>query len=528
MIASRTFLYVVLAVFWLAVGCAQAPLDYPRTASWAIAHPEQTRLGQEFAAPLASHPAQSGFHLLRNGPDALVTRLTLIDAAERTLDVQCFILEDDAVGNLLLDRLLAAAERGVRVRLLIDDWYMAGQDQRLAVVGTQGGLEVRIFNPAGSPRWSTLTRPLHYLFGPHRVLQRMHNKALVVDNTIAIVGGRNLTDRYFSASSDYNYGDIDTLAVGPVAGQVSAGFDEFWNDRLAVPIEAFEPAEHTAGRLPEARRKLEASRVATLSSPYASFLRGYDPAKQADIGQLPLIWAECEAIQDRPGKVLASIKQKPSDYMVFALAEILADARSEVLAISPYFVPGSSGLAHCRELRDRGVEVKVLTNSLASTDEVAPHAAYEKYRADLLRIGVQLYELRPRPDRRGQDKRDHQYNPASDELHAKCLVVDRSVAFVGSFNLDSRSVEMDTQNGIVIRSQEFAARLTADFAKRTSAGYAYRVRFVGSLRGTDDTRIVWTSEVNSEPMVYSDEPMSGPGRRFKAWILSWLAPESWM
>ena len=189
-------------------------MDYPRTASWAISSPQETRLEKQLAPQLAAHPAQSGFHLLPNGPDALAIKLAMIDAAERTLDSQCFILEDDSVGNLLLDRVMAAAKRGVRVRILVDDWNQTGHDRRLAWLGAQLNVEVRLCNPVGSPRWCSLTRPLNYLFGPLRIRKRMHNKAMIVDNTVAIVGGRNVADGYYTASDDYNFGDN-----GPLGGR---------------------------------------------------------------------------------------------------------------------------------------------------------------------------------------------------------------------------------------------------------------------------------------------------------------------
>jgi cardiolipin synthase C len=519
---------LVLAASSLLIGCAQAPLDYPRTASWALSGPEGNRIATALGPQLAAHPAQSGFHLLANGPDALVARLALIDAAERTVDSQCFILEDDSVGDLFLDRVLAAAGRGVRVRLLVDDWNEAGHDRRLAWLGAQPNIEGRLFNPAGSPRWCSLTRPLHYVFGPRRVLKRMHNKSMIVDNTVAIVGGRNIADEYFAASDDYNFGDMDILAAGPIAAQVSVTFDEFWNDRLAIPIEAFVSREQTAGHSLETRRKFEASMAVALCSPYADYLRASGPAKAIEIGQLPLIWADGEVLYDRPGKVLTSIDNNPSAYMVFELKKILDAARTEVMVISPYLVPGESGMECCRQARNRGVAVKVLTNSLASTDEIAPHAGYEKYRADLLRCGVELYEQRPEPHRSGKDRRDHEGSSAGAGLHAKCLIVDRNLVFVGSFNLDPRSAQMDTQNGMIVRSEELASQLAAVFAKRTSGGYAYRVRFLGALRGTNDTRLVWIDEIGGKAVYYSDEPMTGPGRRLKAWYLSWLAPEEWL
>ena len=527
---SRTYAIAgfVLAASSLLGGCAQAPMDYPRTASSATANPAETRMGRDLAAQLAAHPGQSGFHLLPNGPDALAVRLAMIDAAEQTVDSQCFILEDDSVGNILLDRVLAAAKRGVRVRLLVDDWNQRGHDRRLAWLGTQPNIQVRLFNPAGSPRWCSLTRPLHYAFGPKRVLKRMHNKSFVVDNAIAVVGGRNIADEYFAASDDYNFGDIDILAAGPITAQVSVAFDEFWNDPLAIPIEAFVSAEETAEHTLEIRRKFEASMAAALSTPYACYLRGSEPVRLLEIGKLPLIWAEGEVLYDGVGKILTSIDENPSAYMVFRLREIFGAASAEMLMISPYFVPGDLGMERFQQMRDRGVAVKVLTNSLSSTDEIAPHAAYEKYREELLRRGVELYEVRSEPERVGKDRQDHDGDSAGAGLHAKCLIVDRKVIFVGSFNLDPRSVRMDTQNGIIVRSEELARQLTAIFARRTSAAYAYRVNTLGALRGTSDSRLVWTDEIDGKAKQYSDEPMTGPGRRIKAWFMSWLVPEAWL
>ncbi len=518
----------MLATAALLCGCAQVPLDYPRTASWATTNPAQSRMGRELAPQSAAHPAQSGFHLLPNGPDALAIRLALIDAAEQTIDSQCFILEDDLVGNLLLDRVLAAGQRGVRVRLLVDDWNQRGHDRRLAWLGTQPNIQVRLFNPAGSPRWCSLTRPLHYAFGPKRVLRRMHNKAFVVDNTVTIVGGRNIADSYFAASDDYNFGDIDILAAGPIAAGVSAAFDEFWNDPLAVPLVAFVSREQTATYASETHRKLEASRAAALATPYACYLLGSEPAKTVNVGHLPLIWADGDVLYDRSSKILTSIDENPAAYMVFKLREMLDAAKTEVLMISPYFVPGEFGKERFRQLRDHGIAVKVLTNSLASTDEIAPHAAYEKYREELLRRGVELYELRSEPERHGKDRQDHDGNSAGAGLHAKCIIVDRNTIFVGSFNLDPRSVRMDTQNGVVVHSGELASQLAAIFAMRTSPAYAYQVTFLGALRGTNDSRRVWTDTLDGKPKHYSDEPMTGPGRRIKAWFLSWLVPEAWL
>jgi putative cardiolipin synthase len=516
---------LVMVASLLLVACAQAALDYPRSASWALPRPQETRMGSVIAPHLLAWPARSGFCLLSNGPDALAIRLAMIDAAERTVDLQSFIIADDVVGNLLLDRMLAAAGRGVRVRLLVDDWNLTGQDRHLAGLDTQSGFEVRVYNPAGSPRGCPLTRPLHYLFGPRRVLNRMHNKAFIVDNTLAIVGGRNIAEGYFTASGDYNFGDIDLLAAGPAAVRVSEDFDEFWNDRLAVPIEAFVSRDHTDEYARETRRTLREACDAALASPFAIYLRGSRWSHALRVGRLPLVWAEGEVLDDRPGKGLYPADESAPASMISKLEDLLDEARTEAILISPYLVPGAPGMEFCHRLHRRGVAVRLLTNSLASTDEVAPQGAYEKYRVELLRCGVELYELRPQPHRRGKDRRDHAGSTAGAGLHAKCLIVDRRVVFIGSPNFDSRSVEMDTQNGIVVRSAELAEELAEVFSRRTSPGYAYRV----TLREEDGGEsLVWSDEVDGVPVHHTSDPLTGPWRRFTAWFLAFLLPEEWL
>ena len=268
--------------------------------------------------------------------------------------------------------------------------------------------------------------------------------------------------------------------------------------------------------------------AAAVSTPYACCLQGSKPAKLLEIGQRPLLWASGEVLYDRPGKTLASMDDNPSAYMIFKLRELFEATGTEALMISPYFVPGDFGMERLRQMRDRDVAVKVLTNSLASTNEIAAHAGYERYRGELLRRGVELYELRPHPERLGKDREDHEGNPASDGLHAKCLILDRKVVFVGSLNLDPRSARMDTQNGIVVRSELLARQLIAVFARRTSPAYAYRVNFRGGSRGSDDGNMMWTDETDGKAERYFDEPMTGPGRRLRARILRCLVPEAWL
>ena len=485
-------------------------------------------MARQLAPQLAAHPTQSAFCLLQRGIDSMAARLALIKAAEHTVDAQYFVFANDRAGNLVVDQLLAAAERGVRVRLLVDDWYQVGQDQRLAGIAAHPNVEVRVFNPVGGPRALSFTRPLSFAFGPKRIRKRMHNKMLVVDNAAAVVGGRNISDDDFGLRAQHRDDDLDLLVQGPIVRKASMAFDEYWQDRLAIPIEAFQPKEHTAAHLEETNRTLDEKRAEARSSAYAMTLAESELLKLMRTNQLPLFWADAECLYDHPGKIVASEVENPSAYMWFRLKEIFHDVNSEALMISPYFVPSKHGEEWFSQIRSRGVSVKVLTNSLASTDEIAVHGAYAKYRPALIRDGVELYELRPDP---GPDQSPavRQENRVSKTmLHAKCVVLDRKVAFVGSFNLDSRSLWTDTQDGMVIRSPELAELLAAVFAKRIAPRFSYRVQSRGALNGTSDGKIVWLSDEDGTTVTKFSEPKASPLRRLKAWLLGRILPERWL
>jgi putative cardiolipin synthase len=511
-------------------GCANLPLNYPRHFTTALPQPEGTHIWRTIQPQLDSHTGESGFYLLPSGIDAFVARILLIEAAERTLDLQYYIFHGDITPKLVVDRMLAAADRGVRIRFLVDDWNIQGKDFVLAMIDAHPNIEVRVFNPIPASRSSFLSRPLHYLLGAERIKKRMHNKAFVVDNTVAVVGGRNIGDEYFQAHGDVNFEDMDIMAMGPIAREVSTGFDEYWNHELAIPIRAFVSEDPAAEDIQKARRTLDDHREAMKSTDYGRRLRESDLLKRLETGRLPVVWAQGEVLYDRPDRVNISDVADLSMYMGPRLREIIEETQSEALMISPYFVPREGGVKLFARLRDRGVAVKILTNSLASNDVPLVHSGYERYRKDLLNLGVELFELKPIPGQK--DEKDHRQLGGSSgaALHAKTFILDRKVLFVGTLNLDPRSVRYDTQNGIVVRSEALAGQAARLFEESTSLHRAYRVTLRTSstesnISVSEHDQLEWITEENGKEVRYFHEPETGLWRRISLKFFSLFAPE---
>ena len=486
-------------------GCATIPYDHPRPVSSALYRPEGTSLGKKIQAQAVNHPGASGFSLLPTGIDAFVARARLIDRAEKTLDLQYYIFHNDLTGKYVYDRLIAAADRGVRVRLLLDDWHQTPEtDWLLATMASHPNIEVRLFNPFGTHRRTLLARALRMAFGPNRLRGRMHNKAFIADNSVAIVGGRNIGAEYFGAGDEFNFHDVDIMAVGPIAREVSAIFDDYWNCVLAVPISALISRRPDADDLRALRRDLETQRECLEKSTYWLKVQASDLLKQIDAGKVPLVWGQGEVLSDHTLKCIDPDDSRQTVKMTQKLKGILEAARSEVLMVTPYFVPGQAGMQLFRKMRGRNLTVKIITNSFLSTDAPLAQIGYMRYRQDLLRLGVELYETKPTLVQRQHDQDRRQFGgdfrrlcgafiqgggsliqrgasriqiggssaqfggSSRGSLHAKTFVMDRQTLFVGSFNFDPRSMRLDTQNGIVIRSPELADQAACLFVKGLS------------------------------------------------------------
>jgi putative cardiolipin synthase len=520
---------ILALLFWLPAllgGCVSLPLDYPRPVSTAISLPEKTRMGQRIQARVVRHRGKSGFYLLPGGDDSYMARILAIDRAERTLDLQYYIFNDDLTGKFLMDRLVAAAERGVRVRILVDDWAQAGKMAwGLALIQTSPNIQVRAFNPFGGLRSFLPFRTFQAVFVAKRLRARMHNKAFIADNCVAIVGGRNIGDEYFGARADLIFSDLDIVAIGPITRQISAAFDDYWNCALSIPIQAL--VKHQPPSPEEARRFFAENRKSLQNSTYAQKLQDAKLTKEVEAGYVPFVWAEGEVLYDDPLKVVRSVDSDHTPMMGRKLKALIDEAQSEVLIISPYFIPGPGGIRWFSQLRGRGLTVKVLTNSLASTDVPITEGGYAHYRKALLGAGVELYELKPNPDQYRYWDRTRLGSSSRGALHAKTFIVDRKVVFVGSFNLDPRSFKLNTENGIVVRSAQLGAQAARLFERGTSAEDAYRVEILGDSPVSEEWHgLVWITAENGRETRYYLDPMTGFWQRFSVRILSWFAPES--
>ena len=428
--------------------------------------------------------------------------------AERSIDAQYYHLHDDVASRLLEDALIDAADRGVRVRLLLDDALTKGLDRHLAAIDAHPNIELRLFNPLANRtarNWNFLTD-----FG--RLNQRMHNKSFTVDNQATVIGGRNIAEEYYAINPGVNFGDIDVLGFGPVVREVSGMFDEYWNHRLSVPVGQVVSAKYgTEQDLATHRAATQEVFDSVGDTPYAPILQ-QQVIDFIWLDESVLAWSAYDFIYDSPDKAL---KNPPDDVEILdpTIVRYIFDARDEVLVISPYFVPRGSGEARMKELRNRGIRVRVVTNSLASTNQKAVHSGYSASRKKLLAAGVELYEVHPDAAVAGADRAGH--DDARATLHTKAFAVDRDKLFIGSFNFDPRSKNINTEMGIVFDSPEMTATFL-DLIDEKIPSRAFRVDL--DERG----KLRWTGEVLGEPVVTNKEPDTTFWRRFQSGLIGTL------
>jgi len=369
-------------------GCATLPANTNRSESFAYTDTETTYLGQANTRKKLDNPDKSGFMLLGNGLDAFVARAVLAHTAQRSIDAQYYLFHNDLTGKLFMDQLLKAADRGVRVRLLVDDMGLEGKDRGAMALDHHPNIELRIFNP-----FSRKTgRTLQFITGFGTKTRRMHNKSFTVDNQLTILGGRNIGDEYFDAQPDLAFADLDVLAMGPVVNQVSTSFDRYWNHELAYPALTLMGKPPSLEQITEKRQQLNKFIADQMDSPYLQALKDSNLAKQLRENQETYHWGDAEVISDAPEKILQDRSQTHL-HMAPKLAPYLEAIDKELIIFSPYFVPGNEGVAFLTGLAARGVRVRILTNSLASTDVGIVHAGYAKYRKALLRGGVEIHEM---------------------------------------------------------------------------------------------------------------------------------------
>jgi len=499
---------MVLFVTLLVTGCATVSFDQPKPYSQAITDFEDTALGRYAAFKVEEYEGLSGFYPLDRGLDALGMRLHLAETAEKSLDLQYFLIKNDTAGAVIANALLKAADRGVRIRFLLDDIFTTVPDDGFLLINQHPNIEVRIFNPIARSGISTLNFVWHF----KQANRRMHNKSFTADNVVSIVGGRNIADEYFQLKSDIEFVDFDILAVGPIVNEISHSFDEYWNHSRAVPIEQFIDVRKSDD-LETVRQEIAEEFDEIYDTVYEKAYNSQLIKNFID-GSQPLYAAPARVIADSPDKLVNEVNETHMR-LISDLADITRQAEKEVVFISPYYIPREGGVRFARELVDSGVRVVILTNSLASNNHVPVHSGYARYRRDVIDTGAELYEIRANAARElsyGQDGPEHL------TLHTKAVLIDRKKIFVGSLNLDPRSIELNAEMGILIESEAMVAEMMADSDEDLSAR-AYRVLV------NDKGKLEWHCRIDGKEVVETKEPLTSGWLRFKAWFMK-IAPES--
>jgi cardiolipin synthase C len=520
---------VLLAVLAVA-GCAglRPGADFPRTPSVALAQTEETPIGALFARQAREHGGNSGFRIMSVGVDGFLTRVQMIAAAERTLDLQYYIFQGDETGRLLTEALLRAADRGVRVRVLVDDGATTAGDEQLLALNSHPWIEIRIFNPFVYRGHANALRAVEFIFNASRLDYRMHNKLLVVDNAAALVGGRNIGNEYFQMDPESQVADDDVFVAGPVAAELSATFDEYWNSEFAIPAEALDRRHGEPQDLEEHREKESggpARQLQTLPTQgidYVARIATGEPYAGMIAGRLPLVWAHAQVVCDSPDKKNVESGARAGRLMSRPVARAAGAVQSELLMVTPYFIPADEELQILKDLRSRGVRVRILTNSLESSDELAAQSGYRRFRVPLLQEGVELYEVRSLlGNTRGSGQTVAISRFGNYSLHAKLFVFDRRQLFVGSMNFDQRSHRLNTEVGLIIDSPELAQQTAARFDGMVQPANSYALG-LSPVGAGGRPELVWNTLEDGKPVEYTREPARSEWQRTEVQLLSLL------
>ena len=542
-------LWLGLALSFFVTACASLPSEVDRPVSTALPGTTKTTLGQAVAARAAAAGTRndSGFALVGSAELAFTSRMTLIKAAEKTLDLQYYAIHADDSTARMFDALRDAAKRGVRVRILLDDFNTAGKNAQVLKLAFEPNIELRLFNPLPSSRGSAIFRIVSSLGDVANLQRRMHNKIFVADNAIAITGGRNLGETYFGHSEGVNFVDVDLLAAGRIARDLSRSFDQYWNNPLAYPVQSLmteqdieaikpKPVSAVAAKadnvgdptgLARTSQDTEASkapiaRVVTTASGTTTIAALPD---STDLRLLTWTWAPSVMLVDKPSKIAADVDdvEQAQDSAVDGLLSLMSQAKSDLLVVSPYFVPGEIMMKQFADIRKRGVRVRVLTNSLASNDAPAAHAGYARYRKALLGMGVEIYEMRAEQrsslsnfgSAAGSAGSSSGSSRAS--LHAKVVVIDNGLLVVGSMNLDLRSKLQNSEVAVVVRNARLSLEATRLIEPGMTAG-AYRVELVNG-------QLIWRAPQGSGLKDSATEPDASLGLRLMVNMIGPFAPD---
>jgi putative cardiolipin synthase len=500
-----------LALLLLAAGCAQLPPRPALPVQAADPVGTSTELDRLLAPVEERRPGESAFRLVSDGPEGFAIRAHVARIAGRSIDVQTYIWSGDTTGAALAYILLQAADRGVKVRLLLDDMDARAKNEGLAAIDAHPNVEVRMFNPLPS-RSGTMALIGDWLGNVKRLNHRMHNKTWIADNRIAIVGGRNLGDEYFGADTDVNFVDLDFAMVGPIVRDASASFDRYWNSEIVYPMTLLSPEAVNAESLERLRTELNSAMEVAGKGRYAESLRRDDAIARLVDGDWPMTWTSTyRFVADDPSKATRDPDRSNSKVLA-AIVPLLRDAQKDMTIISPYFVPGRDGTESLARAAQAGKDIRILTNSLAANDVAMVYGAYVEYREDLLKSGVRLWELKPLP---GSKATYSMFGSGGSSLHTKGLSVDAATLVVGSYNLDARSTELNCEQVVMVGSPELARRFMGIFDQQVSGDRSWKVTL-------SDGHTMWTDGVKT----YDAAPEATAGRKFQAWLAGVLPIEA--
>lgn len=509
---KKNTILTVMILFLLA-GCASLVKDYPRISSSAYTHYKSTKIGRLFEKETVKHPGKSGFHLIPYGQEAFTSRIAMTEMAEKSLDLQYYLWHSDSSGTLLAHHVIKAADRGVKVRVLLDDIGLAGYDSIIAAMDAHPNIQIRIFNPFAL----RVSRVFNFIHDFDRLNHRMHNKTFVMDNAVAVIGGRNIGDHYFAVSKESNFRDLDIAAAGPIVREISTVYDYFWNGDWSVPIAALAGQTYTQKDLIEVKKKID-QKVAADKFPYV-----LDKDVKALRSRLltirdNFIWAKGQFVWDDP-KVMSVNVDEQKGTMIEKLAMRVNSVQKQLYMESAYFIPRDSGIAALTRLHERGVKIRLLTNSLASNDVVPSHAGYAGYRKKLIKSGVELYELRP--DAGGKNVTNEKLLTTTNNsgLHSKTMVFDDNAVFVGSFNLDPRSAAINTEGGLYIESPKLAKEVMNYMKDGVKPRNSYRV--VLDAGG----ELAWITITDGKKIIYRSDPEVGSWKQFQSDFIGILPVE---
>jgi putative cardiolipin synthase len=519
-------LIIIISLTVLLSACGGKPVRETSVIETTLAQTIRIKPKPAIRRQLRKHPGQSGFRFVHDGIEAFATLDDMIKSAKHRLDLQYYVYHDDKTGKALAYRLLQAANRGVKIRLLFDDIFMSSKTDMLSLLDAHPNIDIKVFNPVSRKRF---LRPLMFFVNMARVNRRMHNKIFIVDDQIAFMGGRNIGDAYFSVKEHFHFKDVDILTIGPVVDQLRDSFDLYWGSRWALTYKKAYPYlygfYYKSPSYNKSYREYKKIANSVWRSGYGKRVRAVRALRKLEKGRLPLVWGKAEVMVDPPKKIWR-FSRKDKKFLINQMRPYFRNVKSEVIIISPYFVPGRQGMRWIKSLRKRGIRVNVLTNSFASTDIGLAHTGYQRYRRRLLRWGVNIHEMKPHAFAR--QKKTFTWiksNPRS-SLHAKIIVVDRRYVFVGSANFTLRSLTSNTEVMVLIDNKNVAKETLALYGYFTNTKNSYRValRKSKSVQGPSK-EVVWETRIRGKKVIINREPKAKMLKHMGATMMSILPIE---